>query len=225
MEVSHISHIPSSRRQSKSEDNLLATTGLVSSTKCNCLAQDKVVVPRQLDPPSPLHQTVDGSSEYHAVALLLQGSVPEAQHPGNGQGWKYAGAECFWCGVPEFSYILPHLVLPCLFPRSPTAGRDGRATQMGTKGEDRGISLTPPIPRRVSGHSIKHQNQACPPHYRVVFDYTFYTVENMMKGIVPGNCKNLLEEHSEIDTQENFTIEKQCHLKKSSGIPLPRETC
>ena len=46
------------------------------------------------------------------------------------------------------------------------------------------------------------------PQYHVVFDDTFSTVEHTRKGTVPGNWKNLVEEHSEIATQENFTLEK-----------------
>ena len=51
-----------------------------------------------------------------------------------------------------------------------------------------------------------------PPHYHVVFDDTLSTVEHMGKGTVPGNWKNLVEEHSELFLQENFTIAKQWHL-------------
>ena len=44
------------------------------------------------------------------------------------------------------------------------------------------------------------------PQYHVVFDDTFSTVEHMRKVTVPGNWKNLVEEHSELATQENFTL-------------------
>ena len=47
-----------------------------------------------------------------------------------------------------------------------------------------------------------------PPRYHVVFDGTLYTVDHMRKGTIPGNWKNLVEEHSEIATQENFTPSK-----------------
>ena len=46
------------------------------------------------------------------------------------------------------------------------------------------------------------------PQYHVVFDDTLYTLEHMRKGRVPGNGKNLVEEHSEIATQENYTLAK-----------------
>ena len=38
------------------------------------------------------------------------------------------------------------------------------------------------------------------PQYHVVFDNTFSTMEHMSKGTVPGNWKNLIEEHSDITT-------------------------
>ena len=37
--------------------------------------------------------------------------------------------------------------------------------------------------------------------YHVVFNDTFSTVYHMRKTIVPGNWKNLVEEHSELTTQ------------------------
>ena len=45
----------------------------------------------------------------------------------------------------------------------------------------------------------------------------------MRKGTVPGNWKNLVEDHSEIATQDIFTLAKDWHLNKSSSMPLPRE--
>ena len=33
----------------------------------------------------------------------------------------------------------------------------------------------------------------------------------------------MVEEHSDLTTQENFTLEKEWHLKKSSKMNLPRE--
>ena len=59
----------------------------------------------------------------------------------------------------------------------------------------------------------------------MIFDDTFYTVDHMRKGTVPGNCKNMVEEHSELATQENFTLSKEWHLNESSSMPLPREAC
>ena len=44
--------------------------------------------------------------------------------------------------------------------------------------------------------------------YHVVFDDTFSTVEHMKKVTVPGNWKNLIEDPSELYTQENFTLKK-----------------
>ena len=58
----------------------------------------------------------------------------------------------------------------------------------------------------------------------MVFDDTLSTVEHMRKAIVPGNWKNLVEEHSELALQENFNLAKYWHLNKLSSIPLPRET-
>ena len=42
----------------------------------------------------------------------------------------------------------------------------------------------------------------------MVFDNTFSTVDHMRKGTLPGNWKKLVEDHSEIAAQENFTIAK-----------------
>ena len=47
-----------------------------------------------------------------------------------------------------------------------------------------------------------------PPQYPVVFDNTLYTVDHIRKGIVPGNWKNKVKDHSELATQETFTLEK-----------------
>ena len=46
------------------------------------------------------------------------------------------------------------------------------------------------------------------PQYHVVFDNTFSTVYHMSKGIVTENWENLVEEKSENDIQENFTLAK-----------------
>ena len=46
------------------------------------------------------------------------------------------------------------------------------------------------------------------PQYNVVLDDTFSTMDHKKKGTVPGNWKNLIEEHSELATQENYTIAK-----------------
>ena len=46
------------------------------------------------------------------------------------------------------------------------------------------------------------------PQYHVVFDDNFSIVYHTRKGTLPGNWNNLVEEQSELDTQENFTIEK-----------------
>ena len=48
-------------------------------------------------------------------------------------------------------------------------------------------------------------------------------MDHMRKGTDPGNWKNLVEEHSCLATQENFTLSKEWHLNKSSSMPLPRE--
>ena len=50
------------------------------------------------------------------------------------------------------------------------------------------------------------------PQYHVVFDDTFSTVEHMRKGTVPGNWKNLVEDHLELATQEKFILAKEWHL-------------
>ena len=46
------------------------------------------------------------------------------------------------------------------------------------------------------------------PQYPVVFDNALYTVDHIRKGIVPGNWKNKVKDHSELATQETFTLEK-----------------
>ena len=46
----------------------------------------------------------------------------------------------------------------------------------------------------------------------VVFDVTISIVEHMRKGTVAVTLKKLVEEHTEIATQENFTIEKEWNL-------------
>ena len=46
------------------------------------------------------------------------------------------------------------------------------------------------------------------PQYYVVFDYKFSTVKHMRRGIIPVNCKNWVEEHLELATQEKFTLTK-----------------
>ena len=51
-------------------------------------------------------------------------------------------------------------------------------------------------------------------HYHVVFDNKFSTVDHTRKVTVPVNWKNLVEDHSEIAMQENFTLEKEWNLKK-----------
>ena len=44
------------------------------------------------------------------------------------------------------------------------------------------------------------------PQHHVVFDDNFYTLEHVGRVTVPGNCKNLVEEHSYLAIQENFTL-------------------
>ena len=61
--------------------------------------------------------------------------------------------------------------------------------------------------------------------YHALFDNTLSTVEHMRKLRVPGNWKNLVEYHSDLAKQENFTLEKEWYLKKSSSMNLPREAC
>ena len=46
------------------------------------------------------------------------------------------------------------------------------------------------------------------PQYHVVFDDTLSTMDHMRKDKVPGNWKNMVEENSELATQENVTISK-----------------
>ena len=62
-----------------------------------------------------------------------------------------------------------------------------------------------------------------PPQYHVVFYDTFYTVEHLSKVTVGENWKNLVEDHSELTTQENSTLAKYWHLNESSSMILPRE--
>ena len=54
----------------------------------------------------------------------------------------------------------------------------------------------------------------------MVFDDTFPTVGHTRKRKTPGNWKNLIEEHSELATQENIDLAKYWHLNKSSSMPL-----
>ena len=61
------------------------------------------------------------------------------------------------------------------------------------------------------------------PQYHVVVDDKFSTVEHMKKVTVPGNWKNLMEEHLQLDIQENFTLAKELHLNEYSSMPLLRE--
>ena len=97
------------------------------------------------------------------MEISLQGSVPEVQHTGNGQGQKDSEEENFSCGVPNLPYRLPHLWLPRLHPRRPTSGRSGGATQMLTKVNKQIIYWTLTISHRFSGPSIRHHNWECPP--------------------------------------------------------------
>ena len=39
------------------------------------------------------------------------------------------------------------------------------------------------------------------PQYHVVFDDTFSTMDHMKKGTIPGNWKNMVEDHSQLATQ------------------------
>ena len=57
----------------------------------------------------------------------------------------------------------------------------------------------------------------------MVFDDTFYNVEHFSKGTVPGNWKNLTEDHSELATQEIFTLAKEWILNKYSKMTQPRD--
>ena len=61
------------------------------------------------------------------------------------------------------------------------------------------------------------------PQYYVAFDGTFSIMEHKSKVAVPVNCKNLVDEHSELTTQENFIFAKERHPKKISIMPLYRE--
>ena len=45
----------------------------------------------------------------------------------------------------------------------------------------------------------------------------------MRNGTVPWNWENLVEEQSEIATQEKNTLEKEWHINKSSSTNLPME--
>ena len=47
------------------------------------------------------------------------------------------------------------------------------------------------------------------PQYHVVFDNTLSTVDHIRKVKVPGNWKNLVEEHSELSMQEKSTLAKK----------------
>ena len=48
----------------------------------------------------------------------------------------------------------------------------------------------------------------------MVFDEKFSTAEHTKEVAVPGNCKNLVEEHSELATQENFSNTKMVAYQK-----------
>ena len=112
------------------------------------------------------------------------------------------------CGVPIFFYILPLLGLPNIRPIS--------ALWMGVAG------LSKWDPRDSIGVYIGHFpfyagsvalllnsiTGHVSPQYHVVYDEKFSTVEHMRKGTVPINWKNLVEEHSDIATQEKYTLAK-----------------
>ena len=57
----------------------------------------------------------------------------------------------------------------------------------------------------------------------MVFDVTFSTIDHMRKVTVPVNWKNLVEEHSDLAMQANFTHSKKWHIKKISIMPLPSD--
>ena len=57
------------------------------------------------------------------------------------------------------------------------------------------------------------------PQYHVVFDKTLSTVEHMRKGILPVNCKNFLEYHSEITMQENSLSQNIDILDNTKSFP------
>ena len=46
------------------------------------------------------------------------------------------------------------------------------------------------------------------PQYHVVFDNNFSTAYHTRKGTFPGKWENLVEEHSDLATQEKITFEK-----------------
>ena len=60
-------------------------------------------------------------------------------------------------------------------------------------------------------------------HCRVVLYGNFSTVEHMRKVTVPVNWKNMVEEHSDVDTQKQFTLETWFHINEYRSIILPRE--
>ena len=49
-------------------------------------------------------------------------------------------------------------------------------------------------------------NGNVPPQYHMVFDDILFTVENIRKGTVPVNWEDLVDEHSDLSTQEKTTL-------------------
>ena len=47
------------------------------------------------------------------------------------------------------------------------------------------------------------------PKYHMVFENTLSTVDHTRKGTEPGKRKSMVEEHSELSTQDKFTLEKE----------------
>ena len=101
--------------------------------------------------------------------------------------------------------------------------RADRAIQMVIKGKERSLPWILPILCRVSGYNTKYHNLENYPHYHVVFDGTFSTVGHMRNGTAPLNWENLVEYHSDLTTQKNFTLSKKCHINESSIMTLPRD--
>ena len=135
----------------------------ISPPKCNCWTKDRVIYPRQTNHPPAHHQTVTRSCEHHYLEFLIQVKMTETKHRRDGWVWEGSRANIRGCGVPNMSNRLPNLGLNFIHIRVYPAGRDGRATQIGTKFKERILPWTPLITHRFSGINIKHQNWANPP--------------------------------------------------------------
>ena len=110
-----------------------------------------------------------------------------------------------------------------VFFLSITVGKAGRSTRMGTKVNNRSIPSTLSIYCRVSGTSIKHHNWACFPPVPCGIWRHIINCGSHEEGKSPSKLEKLVEEHSDLSTQEKSTLSKEWNINEYSSIPLPRE--